>query len=219
MTTLGLTVVIPARDAAATLPGAIASIAERAEALLEIVVVDDRSTDATAQVAGAADPRVRVIEGRGVGPAAARNDGVRAARGALVGFLDADDEWLAAAPDLRRRLLVDAADREPERAVVAIGPTIVRREGVDAPPAILRSSGEALLPRTLALAHPFDESLLRGEDLEWFLRLADAGVQLRACDQPVARYHRAAGSLSGNGTDGLLAGLAATIRRRREAAA
>lgn len=82
-----LAVVIPARDAAATIRAAIDSVLSRAEGLAELLVVDDGSRDATASIASAhPDSRVRVIGGRGIGPAAARNDGVRAARSPLIGF-------------------------------------------------------------------------------------------------------------------------------------
>ena len=213
MTAPDLSVIIAARDAAATLPRAIAGLAACADGLAEIVVVDDASRDATARVAAAADPRVRVVAGAGAGPAAARNRGVAAARGRLVGFLDADDEWLAAAPDARRSALLEA-----DGPAVAIGPTIVHAAGADHAPAVLRVVGEALLPRALARAHPFDETLVRGEDLEWYLRLADAGVALLPTAAPVIRYHRTPGSLSADAGAGLLAALGATVRRRRDEA-
>jgi glycosyltransferase involved in cell wall biosynthesis len=207
-----LSVVVPARDAAVTIRAALRSVLDRADGLLEVIVIDDASVDETAAIAAAMDPRVRVIAGRGIGPAAARNAGVRAARGTLIGFLDADDEWLATAPDQRRLVLA----RSPFGGAIAVGPTVVCREGVDTAPALLRTLGEVLVPRALALAHPLNESLRRGEDLEWFLRVADAGVEVIVTPEPVARYHRRPGSLSQDAGVGLLAGLAATIRRRSE---
>lgn len=87
-------VVIPSRDALRWLPRAIASIGGAPG--VEIIVVDDGSTDGTdAFLAGLArlDPRLRVLAGPGRGAAAARNAGIAAARAPLIAFLDADDRW------------------------------------------------------------------------------------------------------------------------------
>ena len=62
---------------------------------LEVIVVDDGSTDATPVVAAAYGDRIRHLRHENVGPAATRNRGLRAAAGELVAFLDADDLWHA----------------------------------------------------------------------------------------------------------------------------
>lgn len=84
-----LSIVIPARDAAATLPETLASVARLAATRpFEAILVDDGSSDATAAIAAAAGARVVPCEGRGV--ADARNTGARVARGDVVLFADAD---------------------------------------------------------------------------------------------------------------------------------
>ena len=95
-----ISVVIPARDAAATLPRTLAALAaQEGTPEFEVVVVDDGSVDATARVAEEAGARV-VLEG-GRGPALARNAGARAGQGEVLAFTDADcfpaPGWLAAA--------------------------------------------------------------------------------------------------------------------------
>jgi len=94
-----VSVIIPARDAAATRPATLAGLAaQRAEDGMEVIVVDDGSTDATATVAREAGATVIVGQGRGAG--AARNVGVAAASGEILAFVDADVEpqpgWLEA---------------------------------------------------------------------------------------------------------------------------
>ena len=71
------------------------------------------------------------------------------------------------------------------------------------------------MPIEVLRQHPLDESLLRGEDIEWFLRIADHGVAVVDVDAEVFRYLRRPGSLSADPHAGLLAGLGETVRRRR----
>ncbi len=88
-----MSVVLPVRDGAASIVPAVRSILAQSLDSLEVVVVDDASTDDTvARVAAIGDPRVRVLRG---GPrpglAARLNEGLDAARGRLVARMDADD--------------------------------------------------------------------------------------------------------------------------------
>ncbi len=85
-----VSVIVPAYNAAATLPLCLAALAAQdyPREEYEIIVVDDGSTDATAEKASAAG--VRVISQPNAGPAAARNRGAEAARGELLLFTDAD---------------------------------------------------------------------------------------------------------------------------------
>jgi glycosyltransferase involved in cell wall biosynthesis len=102
--------VVPAYNAARTLPATIASIEAQSVEVLEILVVDDGSTDPTAEVARSVGGRdLRVIAQANAGHAAARNTGIAAARGRYVAFLDADDVWL---PDKLARQLAEI-QRDP----------------------------------------------------------------------------------------------------------
>jgi glycosyltransferase involved in cell wall biosynthesis len=91
-----VTVVIPAYNAAATLDETLRSVRSQTHHALEIIVVDDGSTDDTRIVAlrhAAADDRVQVVTQVNAGVAAARNTGWRRARAELIAFVDADDLW------------------------------------------------------------------------------------------------------------------------------
>jgi glycosyltransferase involved in cell wall biosynthesis len=90
MPAASVSVVIPCFDQGRYLGEAIASALAQVRADVEVIVVDDGSTDETPRVA-AAHPSVRYIRQANAGTAAARNRGLREARGELVLFLDADD--------------------------------------------------------------------------------------------------------------------------------
>jgi glycosyltransferase involved in cell wall biosynthesis len=88
--------VIPAFNAAATIDETIRSVRAQTHRNLEIIVVDDGSTDATPQVVQrhiAEDERIRLIQQPNSGVAAARNRGIREANGAYIAPIDADDLW------------------------------------------------------------------------------------------------------------------------------
>jgi len=92
-----ISVIIPAYNAAGFLPACLAALRQQTHPPDEIIVVDDGSTDSTAEAAQALG--ARVISILHSGPAAARNAGIQAARGNVVMFTDADcqptPEWAA----------------------------------------------------------------------------------------------------------------------------
>lgn len=88
-----VSVVLPAFNAAPFLRQTIGSIATQSFTDFEIVVVDDGSTDATASIARAVDPRVRVIQQSNQGIAVARNVGLSESNGKWIAFMDHDDLW------------------------------------------------------------------------------------------------------------------------------
>jgi glycosyltransferase involved in cell wall biosynthesis len=89
-----ISVVIPSYNSATYLPDAVESALNQTVAPLEVIVVDDGSTDATADVLERYRGRIVAISQENRGLSAARNRGIEAARGGLIAFLDADDIWL-----------------------------------------------------------------------------------------------------------------------------
>lgn len=113
-----VTVVMPAYEASAFVGDAIRSVLAQTYRSFELLVVDDGSTDATAEVArnaSAGDPRVHVTSVAHAGPARARNVALAAARGRVLAFLDADDAW---EPD-HLATMVPALDASPGRFAYA----------------------------------------------------------------------------------------------------
>jgi glycosyltransferase involved in cell wall biosynthesis len=133
-----ISVVIPAYNAAATIGETLASVLAQSFNDIEVIVVDDGSTDDTASVAGSCDdPRVKVISVANGGVARARNTGIEHAAGNLVAFIDADDMWRPT--KLERQ--VQALANEPGCDISVTGAMRVDIEGRELRPMPLIAPG------------------------------------------------------------------------------
>jgi len=105
-----ISAVIPAYNSEKTIGRAIDSVLQQSRPADEILVIDDGSTDRTAEIVHAYADRIRLIQQANAGVSVARNTGIAAAAGDWIAFLDADDEWL---PD-KLRLQAEHLARYPE---------------------------------------------------------------------------------------------------------
>ncbi|HJT77353.1 MAG TPA: glycosyltransferase [Gemmataceae bacterium] len=183
-----VSVVTPTYNYAAFLGDAVRSALAQTYADVEVLVVDDGSTDDTEAVVAALGERVRFFRQDRAGPSAARNRAILQARGAYVAFLDADDRWLPA--KLARQVALMESD---PRLVLSY--TDFCRGEADRPRLAdydHRATGDVFYPLlrqnfihtstvllrrdALARAGLFDPSLRGSEDLELWLRLARVGA-------------------------------------------
>ena len=191
---------------------AVASVLRQTFTDYEIIVVDDGSGDDV--VSGYRFPApVRLIRraANSGGPAAPRNDGIRAARGRYVAFLDVDDLWLSeklaaqvavleACPDVGATfchyLEVNEAQRPlaKQRPPARIGGDAMRQMLISC---IIRTPSQVLVRRSLLeAAGGFDEGMRRAEDWDLWLRLA--GITGFHADPACAvLYRRHPGQLTG----------------------
>jgi len=112
-----VSVIIPTYNYGRFIAEAIDSVLAQTYPLLEIIVVDDGSTDDTPRIAAAYGDRIRYIRQQNAGVGAARNAGIAAARGEYVAFLDSDDIWLP--EKIAKQLALFEAD--PELGLVHCG--------------------------------------------------------------------------------------------------
>jgi glycosyltransferase involved in cell wall biosynthesis len=192
------------------LPQTIASILAQDYPAWELIVVDDGSTDDTPDILARyqEDPRITVIQQANAGQTAAKNQGIAAARGELIGFCDADDTWL---PDKLSRQVPCFAGST--RLGVVYGET-VWVDAQDRPlpkPQIRRYSGRvaaqllvdnfipfctALIRReALQEAGGFDPSLSMAIDYDLWLRIA-VDYDFLYLPVPLARYRIWDGQMS-----------------------
>ena len=190
--------VIPAYNAEPFVREAIESVLGQTHPRVECVVVDDGSTDATADVALGFGDRVRTLRQRNRGVSAARNAGAREARGSLLAFLDADDRW---SPDLVVRALDTLATTGADAAVsvgqlIAVDGTPVGSWQPVAEPTLelmLRFGGRlpavasSLLIRREAYdaIGPFDERLRMSADWELLARILASPFRLAVMNEPL----------------------------------
>ncbi len=107
-----VSVLLPVRDAEATLETALRSVARQSEARFECIIVDDACSDGSRRIAGefaAGDPRFQVIEGAGLGLVAALQRGLEACTAPFIARMDADD-WMHRE---RLALQLEWLDRDP----------------------------------------------------------------------------------------------------------
>jgi glycosyltransferase involved in cell wall biosynthesis len=175
---LAIAVVIPVRDGERHLAEALESVLAQDLAPREIVVVDDGSTDRSAEVARAAGPRVRVVSQEAQGAGAARNRGVAETASPWIAFLDADDRWL---PGKLRRQHEALAEAAGAAACVSylrqfFSPEL-GREDVPQPEYLLGLSPSCLLvAREAFLATGgYSTALRAAEAADWWVRFEAGG--------------------------------------------
>ncbi len=207
-----VSVIIPAYNQGHYLGKAIQSVLNQTFADFEIIVVDDGSTDDTRQVAaGFLDPRVRYVYQDNAGLSAARNTGIRHAKGAFLSFLDSDDLFL---PE-KLALLLAKFDAEPELGFVAGQAILIdendHRIGEIFDKRLPKDSTQLLLGNPLHVGSVmvrrewqtrvgfFDETLRSYEDWDMWLRLAKAGCRMGWVDRPVSLYRFHTNQMTRNG--------------------
>jgi glycosyltransferase involved in cell wall biosynthesis len=206
-----VSVVVPTRNRSRLLATTLRSVLRQRDIDLELIVVDEASTDDTpAMLAALGDPRVRIVRHdtpRGV--SAARNHGAAEARGEWIAFLDDDDLW---APCKLARQLSAARSAGRDWAYtgsvnIADGCRIVHGEAPLPPEQVaaalprynaIPGGGSNVVVRRAALlsAGPFDTRLRNTEDWEMWIRLAETGPPAWVCSPLLAyRVHPSNSSL------------------------
>jgi glycosyltransferase involved in cell wall biosynthesis len=220
-----VTVVIPCFNYARFIREAVDSALAQTVPPLEVIVIDDGSTDGTPEVMAtyASDPRVRYLGQENRGLSAARNAGIHAARGEFIALLDADDRWK---PEKLSRQL----DKFTEETVglVYCGREVFDENGVQdlnladgskckhalewLTITTLFCPSSVIIRRRCFTEHGgFDESLRKVEDREMWIRLAKHW-HFRCVPDCLVEWRRHGSALNMQ-TDGMEAAFRETLRR------
>lgn len=188
-----ISVVIPVYNAEKHLEEAIQSILSQKYPEVEIILVNDGSEDNSAEIINKYvqnHHNIISIYQVNSGPSAARNKGIKLAKGNFITFLDSDDYW----PETCIQAQIQYLNRNPNSKIVW-GKTQFFRinnskdvETIGMPLHFL-NVGSAIFHRTLFdLVGLFDESLSFSEDLDWFSRAREAGVKIVKHPETVLFY-------------------------------
>ncbi|HEX4108549.1 MAG TPA: glycosyltransferase family A protein [Solirubrobacteraceae bacterium] len=217
-----VSVVVPVFNGERFLAEALESALAQDHPAFEVIVVDDGSTDGTARVAEGFPVRLLSEPHRGV--SAARNAGVKAARGELFTIHDGDDRW---PPDRLSRQVAHLREH-PDDGIVFGLTEVFLTPGEPRPrhwpryadgEAVPGHAGTMLARREVfELIGGFDESLWLCEDIDWLARAKDAGVRSGTVEHVVLHYRIHANNSSRNGganTSVLLDVIRRSVRRQR----
>jgi glycosyltransferase involved in cell wall biosynthesis len=223
-----ISIIVPVFNAAPYLSDLLACLRSQTERSIEIIAIDDGSTDSSLEIlrdAAAEDSRIRILTQQNAGPSVARNHGLDHARGEWIGFADGDDwldpetleTWLRQARDGQLDLLVGngftfkksvqpAAVRAPILETHPWGETITGREW------IIRSTTGGRWPHYIWLQLVRRDVLLRHQlrfvpgivhqDILWTLELALRAQRVGFCQTPLYGYRQGTPSIIGDFSEG-----------------
>ena len=192
-----MSVIVPVRDAAATLPALLGALAAQTHPSYEVIVVDDASRDATPELLARHPLAPQVVVAEGNGSYAARNAGLAAATGTVVAFTDADcvpsPDWLAAAAaSLGPREVLAGRVRQRRREGAGVVERYDRATYLDQRDLVRQGfAATANLITWAAVLRElggFDGTLRSSGDRELGTRLAAAGVPVRYCEQACVEH-------------------------------
>jgi glycosyltransferase involved in cell wall biosynthesis len=181
-----VSVIIPVFNGEAFLREAVQSVVAQKYRAVEIIIVDDGSTDGTEAVARSLPEAVRYLHQSNQGPAAARNRGIEHAQGGLIAFADADDLW----PEGKLELQLPYLFQDPAIEIV-LGR--IQQVGLSqtVEPAFSVNLGSAIIRKSVfERVGLFDETMRYSEDVDWFMRAREAGAAIVTIDAVTLLYRQ-----------------------------
>lgn len=215
-----VSIIIPVFNGERFLREAVESVLAQKYSPVEIIIVDDGSTDGTATVARSLPETVRYLHQTNHGPAAARNRGIEQAQGNLIAFADADDLW----PSHKLELQLPYLIRDSKIDIVLgriqqvlLSETQAKEIG---DPAFSVNLGSAVIRRScFERVGLFDETMRYSEDVDWFMRAREGAAAIMTIDAVTLFYRQHEQNMTrGKSTSELnvLKALKKSLDRRRE---
>lgn len=204
------TIIIPCRNAEATLRDTITSLQAQRFEDWEALLVDDGSTDRTLRIIEetvASDPRFRVMRNGGKGPSSARNLALSQARGEILAFCDADDLFEPSKLPLMDRVFEDRSisaafgrvvffDGCHSRSYSRVPCGDLSLDMLMGENPVCTTSNICVRAEVFRATGGFDAGIVHNEDLEWLIRLVGEGYRCVPVDALMVAYRTSASGLS-----------------------
>lgn len=187
-----LSIVIPTYNSEKYIAATIESLFRQNYSPMEIIVVNDGSTDNTLSVLEKFGEKITVITQENKRQAAARNTGLRQAKGNIIGMIDADDVW----PDDHVSSLLPFLTRESEYDMARGMTQFVKEvdgkfETIDEPIFFEAVVGACLYKKSaIEKVGLFDETMSHGEDFDWEIRRKESGIKEMRIPKVTLLYRR-----------------------------
>ena len=222
-----ISVIVPVYNGEKYLAEAVKSVSDQGYSPLELIIVDDGSTDRTSEIAHSFSPGVRYMRQSNAGPAAARNAGLKVARGDLIAFQDADDLW----PHDKLTRQLPRMINDPALEIISGRMQRIKFAGMGdgrevfkefLPPQISYNLGCALFRKSVfERVGLFDVTMRCSEDFDWWMRARECGAHILIL-RHVTLLYRLHGQSITHGRDlqglQLMDGLKKSLERRRHPA-
>ncbi len=200
-----VTVIIPIFNGERFIEGVIKNVREQDYAPLEIIIIDDGSTDSTADAVASFRDNIRYIHQENRGPAAARNRGINMSSGNVIAFLDVDDLW----PRNKVKRQVSFLQDNPRVEIVQgliqefalnipIEPEKVPLKASSKPYNFINLGCASFRKSVFDKVGLFDETLHFNEDTDWFFRAWENNIAKSVLNEVSLFYRKHAGNMTGN---------------------
>ncbi len=208
-----ISIVMPVFNGERYISEAIHSISSASSSIREIIVIDDQSNDSTQSIVQnmrSSMPELRYVRlHKNSGPGPARNRGIQLAKGAFVGFLDADDLYMPGALDTLLDPLL-----EDDTHDLSMGRIRAYRSADDSySNPSFKPAGEAIRCYQLSTVivrrdafqkfGVFDPRYLHCEDIDWFFRIQEQGARIFCVDEITSLHREHPNNLSGDSVNGM----------------
>lgn len=195
-----VSVIIPVHDGEKFIEEAIENVLSQNYPAIEIIIINDGSTDNSGEIIRNLETDVRYFERGNAGPAAARNEGIKDASGKYIAFLDVDDLW----PENNLKLLVHELEKSPDVDVIRGYAQLFRdkkqggKEYLGNPKESYRFYIGAGLYRSDVFSEVglFDPTLLFGEDTDWYNRSVEKNISTKWLDEITLFVRRHGGNMT-----------------------
>ena len=214
-----VSVVIPTYNRERTIKASVQSVLDQTYQNLEVIVVDDGSTDGTKNIVSAIDdPRVHLIIQKNQGACVARNTGIEAARGLFIAFQDSDDEWFPEKLETQLRVF----DQEIAVDVVFCDAMKYTEDGTNTGEKLVTENISGIVPRDILQSKSlvstqtmlmrssclqdikFDPEMPRLQDFDLVYRLCES-YAFYYVDRPLVKMYMQSDSISANPRKSIIA--------------